>query len=84
MVWIHGFDDIQSEIHKCYRGHHQYDWVRPTKTWLEAKAPVYLDFGSDELIQLCVYDCTGLRCIKRVLKRDFIQQSILNTLHAST
>ncbi len=80
MVWIHGFDEIESEILKSFRGHHQYDWVRPTKTWLEAKAPVYLDFGTEELAQLCVYDVTGLRCIKRVRKRDFIQRSLANAL----
>jgi competence protein CoiA len=33
---MHPFSRIQSEIEENYNGFHQYDWVRPRKTWLDA------------------------------------------------
>ncbi|MBD8875089.1 competence protein CoiA [Roseibium polysiphoniae] len=70
--WIEGIDKIEAEVKASYRGHHQYDWVRPRKTWLDATCPVYIDFGDDWLCRLEVYDETGLKCIRLVAKRQFI------------
>lgn len=34
-------EQIRPAVEASYRGHHQYDWVRPRQTWLDAKCPVY-------------------------------------------
>jgi competence protein CoiA len=52
MVWIHSIREIEEEINQAYRGHHQYDWVQPRRTWLDATCPVYIDFGDDLLAKL--------------------------------
>jgi hypothetical protein len=74
--WIHGIDEIKNELEHSYNGYHQYDWVRPRKTWLDTDAPVYVDFGDDYLVKLCVYDSSGLRCIRLVDKRKFVHDSM--------
>lgn len=74
--WIHGIGDIEDEVNNAYTGHHQYDWVRPRRTWLDATCPVYIDFGDECLIKLDVYDESGLRCIRRVSKRKFIYDAM--------
>jgi hypothetical protein len=43
MVRLHGIREIEAELDEAYRGHHQYDWVRPRRTWLDATCPVYID-----------------------------------------
>jgi competence protein CoiA len=70
--WIHGIDEIENEVNQSYNGYHQFDWVRPRKTWLDTKCPVYIDFGDEHLIKLDVYDASGLKCIKLISKRKFI------------
>lgn len=70
--WIHPIEDIQDEINQCYNGYHQFDWVRPRKTWFEAKCPVYIDFGHNYLVKLEIYDESGLRCIRLISKQKFI------------
>ena len=70
--WIHGIGEIEDAVNQSYKGHHQYDWVRPRRTWLDATCPVYIDFGEDELLRLDIYDDSGLRCIYRVAKRKFL------------
>lgn len=72
LVEIEGFHKIGDEVEASYCGHHQYDWVRPRKTWLDATCPVYIDFGSDCLWRLEVYDETGLECVRMVSKQDFM------------
>jgi len=74
--WIHGIGAIKDEVEQSYNGYHQYDWVRPRKTWLDAGCPVYIDFGDDYLIKLCGHDSSGLRCIRLVSKRKFIHDSM--------
>ena len=32
--WIHGIHEIETEVNKAYRGHHQYDWIRPRAAYL--------------------------------------------------
>lgn len=73
---IHGIYDIKEELESVYSGHHQYDWVRPRKTWLESKCPVYIDFGDNFLVKLGVYDESGLNCIRLVCKRKFVYDAM--------
>lgn len=69
---IRGIYDIEEEVKKTYNGYHQYDWVRPRKTWLDAGCPVYIDFGDEYLVKLDTYDESGLNCIRLVSKRKFV------------
>jgi competence protein CoiA len=77
--WMHGIDDIQDAVNASYNGYHQYDWVKPRATWLDSPSPIYIDFGDDHLINLCVYDSSGLKCIRRVAKRKFVHDSLCET-----
>ncbi len=70
--WIHGIHEIQDEVNLSYNGYHQYDWVRPRKTWLDARCPVYIDFGDEYLVKLDIYDSSGLTCIRLVSKKIFV------------
>jgi len=70
--WIHGIKEIENELKQNYNGYHQYDWVRPRKTWLEATCPVYIDFGDEHLVKLDIYDESGLKCIRYITKQKFI------------
>jgi len=69
---VHSLFRADSKIEAAYRGHQQYDWVRPRGTWLDATCPVYIDFDEDWLARLETYDETGLLCIFRVAKQKFI------------
>lgn len=80
MYEIHSIDQIRDTVIDAYYGHHQYDWVRPRKTWLDAKCPVYIDFGDDRLVRLQRYDETGLPCIRLVSKREFVQHAMRSQL----
>ncbi len=71
---VHWYSEIEDEIELYYVGHHQYDWVKPRKTWLDAKCPVYIDFGYNNLlIKLETYDNSKLQCIRYVSKKKFLQ-----------
>jgi len=72
MVESHGIDEIRDQIGKTYNGHHQYDWIRPHRTWLESASPVYIDFGGNLLVRLETYDQSGLPCIRYISKRKFV------------
>lgn len=69
---IHGVAEIEKEVEAAYRGHHQFDWVRPRSTWLDARCPVFLDFGEDYLLHLTSYDEYQLPCVRLVAKRKFL------------
>lgn len=77
--FYHLIHEIEAEVHRTYRGHHQYDWVRPRRTWLDAACPVYIDFGDDRLVRLETYDESGLRCIRLVPKRKFVHDLMVET-----
>lgn len=77
--WIHSLHDIEEQVALSYRGHHQYDWVRPRKTWLDAKCPVFIDFGDEHLVKLCTFDESELPCIQFVAKRKFLHDSMHET-----
>lgn len=75
---IHSIREIENSVESAYVGHHQYDWVRPRRTWLEASCPVYIDFGREYLARLEIYDdSSGLSCIRLVGKRDFISSVLV-------
>ncbi|MGC2948115.1 MULTISPECIES: competence protein CoiA [Burkholderia] len=76
---IHWIDEIDADLARAYSGHHQYDWVRPRSTWLDAACPVYIDFGEDWLAQLMTYDESGLRCMRYVAKRKFVHDVMVET-----
>ncbi len=69
---IHGICEIEGDVKRSYSGYHQYDWVRPRNTWLEATCPVYIDFGNEYLVKLDRYDESGLSCVRKVSKRKFV------------
>jgi competence protein CoiA len=75
----HGMDEIRDEVLFAYRGHHQFDWVRPRQTWLEAASPVYIDLGEDYLLKMETYDDSGLPCVRLVMKRDFVASAVEET-----
>ena len=70
---------IRDEVLFAYRGHHQFDWVRPRQTWLEAASPVYIDLGEDYLLKMETYDDSGLPCVRVVMKRDFVASAMEET-----
>lgn len=76
---IYGLRDIQAEVEQAYRGHHQYDWVRPRRTWLDAACPVYIDFGDDYLLRLEIYDESHLPCVRYVAKAKFLHDVMVET-----
>ena len=45
MVLFHSDREVAAEARADYKGHHQFYWTRPRRTWLDAKCPVYIDFG---------------------------------------
>lgn len=79
MFLLHNLKDIEDEVTQNYRGHHQFLWTRPRGTWLDAKCPVYIDFGGDLLAKLMTYDDNGLRCIWWVHKKKFIHDVMTET-----
>jgi competence protein CoiA len=76
---VHFIREIQDQIDQSYNGYHQYDWVRPRKTWMDARCPVYIDFGDDCLVKLEIYDESGLPCIRYVSKRKFVHDVMVET-----
>jgi len=77
--FYHFMHEIEAEVEQAYRGHHQYDWVRRRRTWLDAASPVYIDFGEHRLARLETYDESGLRCICLVSKRKFVHDVMVET-----
>lgn len=77
--WVHSIRDIQGDLESAYSGHHQYDWVRPRGTWLDAKVPLFIDFGEAYVIQLMTYDESNLKCIRYVSKRKLIHDLMTET-----
>lgn len=72
----HGMHEIAAQVLEAYRGHHQYDWVRPRRTWLDAQSPVFIDFGGDKLLKMETYDESGLPCVRVVMKRAFVESAM--------
>ncbi|NYZ62011.1 CoiA-like domain protein [Luteimonas deserti] len=64
--------DEEQKFREAYTGHHQYLWKRPHSTWIEARKPVYLDFGSDILFRLETYPIGNLPSVRVITKRQLI------------
>ncbi|WP_246827705.1 hypothetical protein [Rhizobium croatiense] len=77
---VEGLERIEDAVLASYRGHHQYDWIRPRKTWLDAVCPVYIDFGEAWLCRMEIYDESKLRCVRLVSKADFISDAMKLTV----
>ena len=77
LVEFHSGDEIAKEVRANYIGHHQFYWTRPRQTWLEAKCPVYIDFGEEVLYRLETYDETGAKCIRIIAKRKLIHDAVV-------
>lgn len=73
----HGIGEIEDQINRDFRGHLQYDWVRPRKTWLDATCPVYIDLGDDMLARFETYDESGLECVFIVSKTKFVREAMI-------
>jgi competence protein CoiA len=73
-VLVHSMDEIQHRIDRDYVGHHHYDWVRPRSVWLEAQAPVYIDFGGDVVWHVTRYGDRDLRCVRAIRTRRLAAQ----------
>lgn len=76
MVEIHGLHKVEHLIATC-RGHQQYSWVKPRRTWLDAQCPVYIDFGDEWLLQLQKYGSNKLECVYRVSKKKFLRDAMI-------
>lgn len=76
IVEIHSIRKIEEAMNLAYIGHHQYDWIRPRRIWLDATCPVYIDFGDEFLVRLETYDKSGLPCIRFVAKQKFIHDAM--------
>lgn len=79
LVLYHDASEIEAAISNAYRGHHQYDWIKPRRTWLDATCPVYVDLGDDLLAKLEIYDESGLPCIRLVAKQKLIHDAMTET-----
>lgn len=77
MVQIHGISKIQDAVDTSYRGHHQYHWIKPHRTWLDATCPVYIDFGDEYLVRLEQYGIQKMPCVKYVTKRKFLHDALV-------
>ncbi|WP_341912613.1 CoiA-like domain protein [Polaromonas sp. YR568] len=73
LVLMHQRRDIEEQIQRDYRGHHFYTWKRPRAVWYESTMPVLLDFGTDELYWLQLYDSRGVRCVRRIRKSTLVR-----------
>jgi len=76
---VHGIHEIRADVDQAYQGQHQYDWIRPRRTWLDAACPVYIDFGDDLLVKLEIYDESNLPCIQYVAKKKFLHDAMVET-----
>ena len=75
LVEVHRAAEIRQEVLRDYRGHHFFRWVRPRTVWMEATAPVFLDFGGDELFRLTRYRPESQWCVQRVPKTALIAKN---------
>lgn len=72
LVRLHDPEDVRELVETNYMGHHQFDWVRPRRTWFDAKCPVYIDFGEEILYQLVHYGENIGLCVRLVSKMKLI------------
>ncbi|HYG27696.1 MAG TPA: hypothetical protein VD906_12400 [Caulobacteraceae bacterium] len=71
--YLHGIAEIRGQLDDAYVGHHQYDWVRPRRTWLESGRPVFIDMGGGILARLALYDSYRLPCVQLLRQADVVR-----------
>jgi competence protein CoiA len=76
LVLMHFMHEIEDAVNAAYRGHHQYDWVKPRRTWLDSACPVYIDFGDDFLVKLETYGGFSLKCVRLIGKRKLVHDAM--------
>ena len=76
-VLFHDGDGIRAQVEAHYLGHHQFCWMRPRRTWFDAKCPTYIDFGEEVLYQLVEYDDRLGLCVRLVAKRKLIHDAMV-------
>jgi hypothetical protein len=72
---LHRAETIQRRILEEYRGHHLFKWKRARTVWLQASAPVFIDFGSDVLHRLMRYSPPNRHCVQRISKAALISKN---------
>ena len=72
LVWSSDHWKLEDEIKAHCIGHHRFYWTRPRRTWLDARCPVYLDFGDEILWRIETYDETGMKCVRPIAKRKLV------------
>ena len=80
LVQMHHAREIAEEIQADYRGHHFFKWTRPRQVWLEATAPVFLDFGEQELLQLHRFGQFKQLCVQRRPRRLPSETEVMSVL----
>ena len=68
-------DRVLKEIQSSYVGHHLFIWKNARTGWFQSTKPVFIDFGEDELWRLMDYDSRGLKCIRKISKKAFIEKN---------
>ena len=77
LVLFHDGHGVRDLVEANYRGHHQFCWTRPRRTWFDAKCPVYIDFGEEVLYQLVEYDDRLRLCVRLVAKQELIHDAMV-------
>ncbi|MBD2682192.1 MULTISPECIES: competence protein CoiA [Nostoc] len=71
----YSLETINQEVNENYIGHHLFHWKNPRTIWYQSKKSVFIDFGGTLLWLLQKYDESGLMCIKKINKADFIREN---------
>jgi len=75
LVRIHDTARIRGQLQPYCTGHYPFLWQRPHVAWMEARCPVFLDFGTDLLCRLEKYR-NQFMCIRAVAKQKVIADII--------
>jgi competence protein CoiA len=75
LVEVHSVRKIQRQIAEHYIGNHPFHWKRAHAAWLEAKCPVFIDFGTDILWRFESYRDQFV-CVRAVSKSRVISDII--------
>jgi hypothetical protein len=71
LVRVRDTQEIEGQLRPHYVGHHPFIWKNPHIAWMEAKCPVFLDFGSDVLWRFEKYR-SQFMCVRAVAKHKVI------------
>jgi hypothetical protein len=76
LIEVHRSSTIEPQIRADYRGHHFFTWKRAREVWFSADTPVFIDFGTEELIRLMKYTPASQRCVQRISKQALIEKNV--------